>query len=117
MGAFDRFYKKEKLVRKTIEIDNNLYEQLKQLSDNEISASVNQLINACIEELIKKENLKMYVKPKEEISIKHSLLIRESFVEELDKLKDKYDISIYKLVNMSISNALEEYLANKDKPI
>lgn len=111
MGAFDRFYKKEKLVRKTIEIDNNLYEQLKQLSDNEISASVNQLINACIEELIKKENLKMYVKPKDEISIKHSLLIRESFVEELDKLKDKYDISIYKLVNMSISNALEEYFS------
>ena len=111
MGAFDRFYKKERLVRKTVEIDNNLYEQLRELSDNEISASVNQLINACIEELIKKENLKMYVKPKDEISIKHSLLIRESFVEELDKLKDKYDISIYKLVNMSISNALEEYFS------
>lgn len=117
MGAFDRFYKKEKLLRKTIEIDNSLYEQLKQLSENEISASVNQLINACIEELIKKENIKMYIKSKNEISIKHSLLIRESFVEELDKLKDKYDISIYKLVNMSISNALEEYSANKDKPI
>ena len=115
MGAFSRFYKKEKLVKKTIEIDNNLYEQLKQLSDNEISASVNQLINACIEELIKKENIKMYIKPKGEISVKHSLLIRESFAEALDKLKDKYDISIYELVNMSISNALEEYLANKDK--
>ncbi len=87
------------------------------LSDNEISASVNQLINACIEELIKKENIKMYVKPKEEISVKHSLLIRESFVQELDNLKDKYDISIYKLVNMSIYNALEEYSANKDKLI
>ena len=57
----------------------------------------------------------MYIKPKGEISVKHSLLIRESFAEALDKLKDKYDISIYKLVNMSISNALEEYLANKDK--
>lgn len=117
MGVFDRFYRKEKLVRKTIEIDNNLYEKLKELSDNEISASVNQLINACIEELIKKENIKMYVKPKEEISVKHSLLIRESFVQELDNLKDKYDISIYKLVNMSIYNALEEYSANKDKLI
>ena len=117
MGVFDRFYKKEKLVRKTIEIDNNLYEKLKELFDNEISASVNQLINACIEELIKKENIKMYVKPKEEISVKHSLLIRESFVQELDNLKDKYDISIYKLVNMSIYNALEEYSANKDKLI
>lgn len=117
MGVFDSFYKKEKLVRKTIEIDNNLYEKLKELSDNEISASVNQLINACIEELIKKENIKMYVKPKDEISVKHSLLIRESLVQELDNLKYKYDISIYKLVNMSIYNALEEYSVNKDKPI
>lgn len=25
MGAFDRFYDKEKLIRKTIEIDNDLY--------------------------------------------------------------------------------------------
>lgn len=117
MGIFDRFYKKEKLIKKTIEIDENLYEKLKEISDNEISASVNQLINACIERLILNENIKMYVKPKDEISIKHSLLIRESFVDGLEQLKDKYDISIYKLVNMSIYNALNEYYANKDKLI
>ena len=117
MGIFDRFYKKEKLIKKTIEIDENLYEKLKEISDNEISASVNQLINACIERLILNENIKMYVKPKDEISIKHSLLIRESFVDGLEQLKDKYDISIYKLVNMSIYDALNEYYANKDKPI
>lgn len=117
MGVFDRFYKKEKIVRKTVEIDNRLYEKLKEISKNEISASVNQLINACIEQLIEKENIQMYIKPKSEISIKHTLFIRESFVEQLDELKDKYNISIYKLVNMSINNALEEYLANKDKPI
>ena len=91
MGIFDRFYKKEKLIKKTIEIDENLYEKLKEISDNEISASVNQLINACIERLILNENIKMYVKPKDEISIKHSLLIRESFVDGLEQLKDKYD--------------------------
>ncbi len=117
MGIFDRFYKKEKLIKKTIEIDENLYEKLKEISDNEISASVNQLINACIERLILNENIKMYVKPKDEISIKHSLLIRESFVDGLEQLKDKYDISIYKLVNMSIYDALNEYYANKDKLI
>lgn len=117
MEIFDRFYKKEKLIKKTIEIDENLYEKLKEISDNEISASVNQLINACIERLILNENIKMYVKPKDEISIKHSLLIRESFVDGLEQLKDKYDISIYKLVNMSIYNALNEYYANKDKLI
>ena len=104
----------KKLIRKTIEIDNNLYEKLKELSENEISASINQLINACIENLIKTKNIKMYIKPKGEISIKHSLLIRESFVKGLEELKDKYDISICKLVNMSIYNALNEYYANKD---
>ena len=117
MGVFDRFYKREKIRRKTVEIDDKLYEKLKEISKNEISASVNQLINACIEQLIEKENIKVYVKQKGEISIKHTLFIRESFVEKLDYLKEKYDISIYKLVNMSINNALEEYLANKDKPI
>ena len=114
MGTFDRFYNKENLIRKTIEIDNNLYEKLKELSENEISASINQLINACIENLIKTKNIKMYIKPKGEISIKHTLLIRKSFVKGLESLKDKYDISIYKLVNMSIYNALNEYYANKD---
>ena len=34
MGVFDRFYNKEKLIRKTIEIDENLYEKLKEISDN-----------------------------------------------------------------------------------
>ena len=57
MGTFDRFYNKENLIRKTIEIDNNLYEKLKELSENEISASINQLINACIENLIKTKNI------------------------------------------------------------
>ena len=56
MGAFDRFYNK-KIDKKTIEIDNNIYEKLKELSENEINASVNQLINACIENLIKTKNI------------------------------------------------------------
>ena len=52
MGAFDRFFIKENLIRKTIEIDNNLYEELKKISENKYDASVNKLINASIEELI-----------------------------------------------------------------
>lgn len=108
MGVFDRFFSKEKLIRKTIEIDNNLYEELRKISDNKYDASVNKLINASIEELIKTENIKVYIKDKNEISLKHTLLIRESLVIALDKLKDKYGLSIYKLVNMAIYNALEE---------
>lgn len=108
MGAFDRFFIKENLIRKTIEIDNNLYEELKKISENKYDASVNKLINASIEELISTENLKVYVRDKNEISLKHTLLIRESLVKALDDLKEKYGISVYKLVNIAIYNSLEE---------
>lgn len=107
MGAFDRFYKKEPLIRKTIEIDDSLYNQLGELAKNKYDTSVNMLINASIEELIKTEDIN-YQKESKEYAVKHSLLIRESFVIGLENLKDKYNISIYKLVNMAIRNALNE---------
>ena len=107
MGVFDRFYEKETLVRKTIEIEDSLYSQLGELAKNKYDASVNMLINACIEELIKTENIN-YQKEDKDLALKHSLLIRKSFVIGLENLKDKYNISIYKLVNMTIRNALNE---------
>lgn len=114
LGAFDKFDKKEKIIRKTIKIDDKLYEKLQMLSNEVFIASVNQLINASIEELISREKITDYHKEKDEISIKHSLQIRESLVVGLEKLRKKYDISICKLVNMSIYNAIYE-LENKDR--
>ena len=62
MGAFDRFYDKEKLIRKTVEIDNDLYDELSEISKSKYNTSVNMLINAIIEELIKSENINLYAK-------------------------------------------------------
>lgn len=108
MGAFDRFWKREVLLKKTIEIDNSLYEKLNELSRNIYQTSTNQLINACIEELIETENIKIYKKSKQEISVQHSLLIRESLFNKLEEMKDKYNLSIYRLVNIAIKNAIDE---------
>lgn len=107
MGTFDRFWKKEELLKTTIVIDNSLYEKLIELSDMKYQTSVNQLINACIEELIKTKNIHEYSKEKGELSIQHSLLIRKSLFEGLEELRQETKISIYKLVNISIKNALE----------
>lgn len=107
MGTFDRFWKKEELLKKTIVIDNSLYEKLIELSNTKYQTSVNQLINACIEELIKTKNIQKYSKDKSELSIQHSLLIRKSLFEGLEELRKDTKISIYKLVNISIRNALE----------
>lgn len=108
MGAFDRFWKRDKLLKKTIEIDNSLYEKLNELSKTVYQTSTNQLINACIEELIDTKNIKIYEKPKGEITEQHSLLIRKSLFDGLEDLREKYDISIYKLVNIAIKNAIDE---------
>lgn len=108
MGAFDRFWKREALLKKTIEIDNSLYEKLEELSENVYQTSTNQLINACIEELIETRNVKIYEKPEGELSIQHSLLIRESLFNALEEMRERYNLSIYKLVNIAIKNALDE---------
>ncbi len=108
MGAFDRFWRRDKLLKKTIEIDNSLYEKLNELSKTIYHTSTNQLINACIEELLNTKNIKIYEKPEGEITEQHSLLIRMSLFDGLEELREKYDISIYKLVNVAIKNAIDE---------
>lgn len=108
MGVFDRFWKREALLKKTIEIDNSLYEKLNELSKNVYQTSTNQLINASIEELLRSKDVKIYEKEKGELSIQHSLLIRESLFDGLEEMREKYNLSIYKLVNIAIKNAIDE---------
>lgn len=106
MSVFDRFYDKEKLIRKTVEIDNDLYDKLSEILKGKYNTSVNMLINASIEEIIKTENINLYAKEDKYSTMKRSLLIKESFSNGLNKLKEKYNISISKLINMAIKNAV-----------
>lgn len=98
--------KKEKTIPKKIDIDNNLYETLVELANNKYDASVNKMVNVAIIELIKTENINIYEKRKDELLVPHSFLIRESSYLGLEKLREKYGISICKLVNIAINNAL-----------
>lgn len=106
MSVFDCFYDKEKLIRKTVEIDNDLYDKLSEILKGKYNTSVNMLINASIEGLIKTENINLYAKEDKYSTMKRSLLIKESFSNGLNKLKEKYNISISKLINMAIKNAV-----------
>lgn len=106
MSIFDKYlFKKEKLIKKRIEIDSSLYEKLVELS-NEYDASINKLVNIAIFEMIKTENVKVYEKPENEIVEAHNFAIRESSYNDMEKLKSKYGLSIYKLTNIAIYNAL-----------
>lgn len=106
MNIFDKYLlKKDKLLKRRIEIDNTLYEKMVELS-NIYDASVNKLLNIAIIDMIEKENIEIYERVDNEIIEAHNFSIRETSYKELEKLKNKYGLSIYKLVNIAIYNAL-----------
>ena len=62
MSVLDRFWAKDELIQKTIEIESSLYDKIEFLSENVYDASISKIINACIDELVETENIKIYTK-------------------------------------------------------
>lgn len=57
MNTFDKYLlKKDKLIKRRIEIDSSLYEKLAKLVDI-YDASINKLVNIAILEMIETENV------------------------------------------------------------
>lgn len=109
MAYFDgKFHKREKKLRRNYAIEDQLYSELEELSKL-YDASTNELINASLCLLIETEDIALYKKEDDEIAVTHTLLIYESTLSGLENLKSKYGVSIYKLVNIAIKNALHEY--------
>ena len=109
MSVLDRFWPKDELVQKTIEIESGLYDEIEFLCENVYDTSISKIINACIDELIETEDVKLYPKESNELFTKHSIILRKSSLNNLEKLKDKYGISVYKLIHIAIKNVLIEY--------
>lgn len=114
MSYFEaRFYKREKLINRTLEIDELLYIELEKLSKEVYDASISKLVNVAIEEMINREDIRLYKREKDVFYVTRSFLIRSSFLDELYVLRDKYGISIRLLVNIAIRNALIEEKSKK----
>ena len=109
MNWYKRFYKKEKWVKKSVEIEGNLYDRLKEISANELDASINKIIDACVDDFKLEEKLVIYKKEKNEIDVARSIIIRESMYKKLEEMREKYGISISKLINISVRTGIEEY--------
>ena len=73
MSVFDRFYDKDVIIQKTFEIETTLYDRLEFLSENIYDASISKLVNACIDDLVETEDIKLYPKDGKELYLKHSL--------------------------------------------
>ena len=105
---------KELKVNKKVEIYNTLYEKLDYLSSEVYDASINKLINIAIENLISTEEIKPFEKASGDIASAHCLQFRLSLYKGLEELKDRYGISIYRLINLAIKNALDSEDKNKN---
>lgn len=106
MSIFDKYFlKKDKLLKRRIEIDSTLYEELGKLA-NIYDASINKLVNIAIIEMIETENITIYKRTENEIIESHNFAIRESSYRKLEEMRSKYKLSIYKLTNIAIYNAL-----------
>jgi len=107
MAIKDRLTRKELLIQKTMNIDNELYERIEKLSKRRYAESISQIINACIYELAETEKIDIY-ENENELLVKHTIIFRQSALKELERLRKKYKISIYKLVNIAIHNVIDE---------
>lgn len=115
MQFFDsKFRKKQRKLRRNYDIIDSLYEKMEEIS-NEYDATIPDVFNVCVEALIQTERIIFYDKEKEEITAPHTILIWESNVKGLEKLNEKYGISMRKLVNIAIRNAFENVYENKNK--
>ena len=92
MSCLGRLYRKEKLISRTLDIDEELYYKLEFLSNERYDASISKLVNISIEELVRTENVQIY-KRKNNSYVSRSFLLRESVLDGLYELKSKYRIN------------------------
>ena len=90
MEWYNRFYPKEKWVKKSVEIEGRLYDRLKEIAENELEASVNKIIDACIDDFELVETIVIYKKDKDEINVARSIIIRESMYKKLEEMREKF---------------------------
>lgn len=110
MSAINRLYKKSNYtIQKSINLEDRLYTKLKEIVDKEYDATISDIVNICIEDLISTGNIKYYAKPTDEITIYRSVMIRKENVEALNKITQETGISLTRLVNIAMKEFLDKY--------
>ena len=108
MSIFKNYPPREDFVNRTYEVDLSLYEKLEVLSNEKYDASINKLINTSLEYLLKTKKIGLYKRPKNEITVYRSFLIRKSLYNGIVELKKEYNISLNKIINIALFNALSD---------
>ncbi len=78
-------------------------------------ALVITIIDACVEDYEFEDKVTIYKKEKNEIDVARSIIIRESVYKKLEEMREKYGISISKILNIAIREGIKKYDEKKSK--
>lgn len=109
MNATDRLYKKDEIIKRSINIDQDLYEKLQYLAENVYDSSVNRIINVCAENALLKNKIKAYKRPKNADVTYRSIALRKEFFDKLMKYSNETGIPFTRIINGVIKEFLDEY--------
>ena len=110
MGGLGRLYPlNNKTIKKTINIEDKLYQKLLQFVKNNYDATFSDIINVCIEEYVERNEPSFYEKPNPETETYRSIMIRKENLSNLKKMYKKTGISVTRLLNGAVKEFLEKY--------
>ncbi len=108
MNIRDKLYKRDnKTVPKSINIDDSLYEKIRQATEKTYDAKLSDIINVAIEEYIERNNPTYYAKPKMETVTYRNLMLRKNNIKKINEYHQKTGISFTRLVNGAIKEFFE----------
>lgn len=110
MEIRDKLYKyNNPIIAKTINIDDSIYNKIKDLSEKVFDATISEIINIAIEEYIKRDKPNFYGKTEKETVTYRSIRLRKENVVKLNEYSKRTGISFTRLVN----GALKEFIENQ----
>lgn len=103
MNIRDKLYElKNKTVPKSINIDDSLYEKIRNAIENVYDAKLSDIINVALEEYIERDNPTYYAKPKLETVTYRNLMLRKNNIKKMNEYHQRTGISFTRLVNSAI---------------
>lgn len=101
----EKIQKREKRVQRKYELEDEVYEFLLEASKT-YNASISDILNLCISELLKTNNFKVYTNNLDLTYPARTLYISEKSLTELTKLKKSTNMTIKGLLNTAVRNIM-----------
>ena len=109
MRGIERLYSsKNTTLKKSVNLEDNLYEELKKLTETKYDASISELVNVILEDYISKDEVFYHGKAQGISETYRSMMFRKENLDGLSKLNKKHSISFTRLVNGAIKEFLKK---------